>query len=286
MGRCCAILQTFYRLPHYPSLGEKVIMKIHLHFLRAARIAAWLFALAVVAPSQAATHPGAIPGAAEFARAEVTRLQKKDLKGSLIDYEAAAKLGHPDALYRLGTLYYQGETRDSGDIPRALGYYKRAADLGHARANYLYAMELYAGENFKEDTTAMLHYARRGAERGDAGAQNLLAGLYASGTLVKQDPIEAFRWDSLAALKVEEIRQFLHQKTYAKVNDRPDEALDMGDVLRNTPAAGAFRDNVGAKFSAAQLATARGLVAQWKPTIDTTCRACQAMGNPNYLLKK
>ncbi len=263
-------------------------MKLLTQIFRIGHLAGWLFAIGVVAPSQAATTTGvgAVAGATEFARAEITRLQKKDWKGSLIEYEAAAKLGHPDALYRLGTLYYQGETQGSGDIPRALGYYKRAADLGHARANYLYCMELYAGENIAKDMSAMLHYARRGAERGDAGAQNLLAGLYASGTMVKLDPIEAFRWDSLAALKLEEIRQFLHQKTYDTVNDRPDEALDMGDVLRNTPSAGVVRDHVGAKFSAAQLATARALVAKWKPTIDAACRACQAMGNPNFLLKK
>ena len=251
-----------------------------------AQFTACSFASAVATPSQAATNMGSVAGAAEFSRAELTRLQKKDWKGSLIDYEAAANLGNPDALYRLGMLFYQGEKQDTGDVARALGYYKRAADLGHARANFLYGMELYAGENIEKDMKGMLHYMRRGAERGDAGAQNLLAGLYASGTMVKLDPIEAFRWDHLAAMKAIEIRQFLQQKIYDTVNDRPDEAIDMGDMLRNTPSVGAIRDSVGAKLSADQLATARALAANWKPTIDATCRACQAMGNPNYLLKK
>ena len=253
---------------------------------RITRTTGCLFAIAAVAPSQAATNSGAVAGAAEFSRAEVTRLQKKDWRGSLMDYEAAANLGNPDALYRLGMLIYQGETQGAGDVPRALGYYKRAADLGHARANFLYGMELYVGENVGKDMTGMLYYVRRGAERGDAGAQNLLAGLYASGSMVKLDPIEAFRWDHLAAMKAIEIRQFLQQKIYDTVNDRPDETIDMGDLLRNTPSVGAIRDSVGSKLTGDQLATARALATTWKPTIDATCRACQAMGNPNYLLKK
>ncbi len=261
-------------------------MKLCTQIYRVARLGCCVFPLLVAGSSGAATAGSAVAGGAEFARAEETRLQKKDWNASLVDYEAAAKLGNPDALYRLGALYYQGETYGSGDKPRALGYYKRAADLGHARANFLYCMELYAGENIEKDMKAMLYYARRGAERGDAGAQNLLAMFYASGSPVKLDPVEAFRWDHLAALKAQEIREFLHQKIYDTVNDRPDEALDMGDMLRNTPSIGDIRDRVGAKLSAKQLATARALAANWKPTIDATCRACQAMGNPNYLLKK
>ena len=41
-----------------------------------------------------------------------------------------------------------------------------------------------------------------------------------------------------------------------------------------------------AELSADQLATARTIAANWKPTIDAACRACQAMGNPNDLLKE
>ncbi len=109
---------------------------------------------------------------------------------------------------------------------------------------------------------------------------------YASGSQVKLDPIEAFRWDHLAALTAQEIREFLHQKIYDTVNDRPDEALDMGDLLRNTRYIGDIRYRVGAKLSSEQLAAARALAAIWTPTIDATCRGCQAIGNPNYLLKK
>ncbi|GMO57015.1 MAG: hypothetical protein Ta2D_02520 [Rickettsiales bacterium] len=132
--------------------------------------------------------------------------EEGNLKGAMIYYERAAKLGHRDAMFNYANGLEKGWTGEV-DLEGAIKYYKQAAEKGHAGAmnnigtcllnidafdekNKKEAMEWYKKAAEKENVDAMFNYAfgiqngyigeldfpemmkwyKKAAEKGHAGA--------------------------------------------------------------------------------------------------------------------
>jgi TPR repeat protein len=92
-----------------------------------------------------------------------------------------------------------------------------------------------------QDYAEALKWYRVAAERGYANAQNNLGNLYAQGHGVMQDYVQAHMWFDLAATRI-------------RASNTEGRAL----FIKN-------RDVVAAKMTAAQIAEAQRLAAEWKP---------------------
>ncbi|WP_036302450.1 tetratricopeptide repeat protein [Methylobacterium sp. 77] len=149
-------------------------------------------------------------------------------------FEALADAGYAPAQYKLGGLYEKG----SGvvrDLAQAKLWYGRAAEQGHARSMHNIAV-IYAenpSANGKPDYTTASQWFRRGAEYGMRDSQYNLAVLYARGLGVQQDLVQSYLWFSAAAAQ--------------------------GD-----DDAGKKRDDVAAKLSPKDLASAQALSASFR----------------------
>ncbi|GJE16512.1 tetratricopeptide repeat protein [Methylobacterium marchantiae] len=152
-------------------------------------------------------------------------------------FEALAEAGYAPAQYKLGGLYEKG----SGvvrDLAQAKLWYGRAAEQGHARSMHNIAV-IYAenpSANGKPDYTTASQWFRRGAEYGMRDSQYNLAVLYARGLGLQQDLVQSYLWFSAAAAQ--------------------------GD-----DDAGKKRDDVAAKLSPRDLATAQALSSAFKANV-------------------
>jgi hypothetical protein len=95
----------------------------------------------------------------------VSAVGKGEAAGCL---EKAARLGHVEAMYRLGLLHGGGE-----DVPvdagAAAAWYRKAAELGHAGAMFNLAAACRRGEGVPVDGMAAVGWYRKAAELGHAG---------------------------------------------------------------------------------------------------------------------
>jgi TPR repeat protein len=106
-------------------------------------------------------------------------------------YTAAAKGGHPGAMYRLGACYLQFHLNP--DRAEAFRWYNEAA-----KADYLFGYGAVGwchelGVGTARDVDQALEWYRRGVQRNDATAVYQLAHCYVHGTGVPQDLAEARR---------------------------------------------------------------------------------------------
>lgn len=165
-------------------------------------------------------------------------------RGMPRDYAIAAKLFEPlaeagfaPAQYKLAGLYEKG-SGVARDLAQAKLWYGRAAEQGHARSMHNIAV-IYAenpAANGKPDYTTASQWFRRGGEYGMRDSQYNLAVLYARGLGLQQDLVQSYLWFSAAAAQ--------------------------GD-----DDAGRKRDDVAAKLSPKDLATAQSLSAAFKPKL-------------------
>lgn len=156
----------------------------------------------------------------------------RDQKLALRLFERAAAAGSGPAQFRLGNMHEKGigTTRDA---KLAMTWYRRAADKGNAKAMHNLAVLIAEGADGKPDYSEAAGLFRKAAEFGVRDSQFNLAILLGRGLGVEQDLLQSYTWFAVAA------RQ--------------------GDAD-----AGAKRDEVGAKLSAAEIAAARNASLAWK----------------------
>jgi hypothetical protein len=113
-------------------------------------------------------------------------------------YEKAAARSHVEALYALGTLYENGEgvRRDAG---RAADWYRLATSISrHGGAEFALAQFYYYGRGVPADAGEALSWYRKAADDGHPAAQHVLGTIYEGGWNVEPDPVEAYKWFTLA----------------------------------------------------------------------------------------
>ncbi len=139
-----------------------------------------------------------------------------DRDDALVALEAAANAGQPIALWRLGTMYENGEGVQKDDA-RAFGYFSRIANENAStpprslEANIVAQSFVKVGEYYRDgvpdagipadsarSVTLLMHAATYFA---DAEAQYELGKLYLKGDGISQSALQAARWLSLAARK-------------------------------------------------------------------------------------
>ncbi len=126
-------------------------------------------------------------------------------------------------------------------------------------------------------TADAVEATRLAAEQGDAGAQYTLGVMYGNGRGVPRDQTEAVRWYRLAADQRDARAQYNLGFMYATGVGVPqdDVAAHMWFDLAGARSSGDERDTyVGARDSVAtrmtpeQIAEARRLAREWKPTVE------------------
>ncbi len=138
---------------------------------------------------------------AQYAVAELYRYGRahtQDLAAARKWYEKAAGQGHVDAQFKLGEIYEHGlGTRQ--DHARAAEWYALAARLGrHVEAEFALGNLYFHGRGVAHDYGQAIDRYRRAARRGHPVAQHIFARMLDQGWGIDRDPIEAYKWYTLA----------------------------------------------------------------------------------------
>ena len=134
-----------------------------------------------------------VPGRVDIAREENVRP----------GYSPAAEEGKPDAQYKLGRMYRQGEGVPKDDR-EAVKWFLLAAEQGDAEAQYNLGVMYSKGEGVAEDDREAVKWYRKAAAQGLAPAQHNLGVMYANGRGVPEDYVKAYAWLNLAAAQGDE----------------------------------------------------------------------------------
>lgn len=157
-------------------------------------------------------------------------------------YEKAAARSHVEALYALGTLYENGEGVRR-DVGRAADWYRLAAGIGrHAGAEFALAQFYYYGRGVPAEAGEALSWYRKAADDGHPAAQHVLGTIYESGWNVEADPVEAYKWFTLA---------IPHRPQAMAVDHSFDPA--------------AARESLAKKMTRAQITRGEKAAARWRP---------------------
>jgi len=149
-------------------------------------------------------------------------------------YRLAADQGNADGLRMLGTLHDKGHGVPQDDA-EATRYFRLAADQGDASAQYLLGTKYQQGQSVPQNYAEALKLYRLAADQGERHAQLALGLMYANGRGVLQDYIQAYKWCSLS-------------------------------VAQDNQIAEKFLEIVSSRMTPAQIAEARKLAREWKPT--------------------
>ena len=103
---------------------------------------------------------------------------------ALMMYRKAANMDHPDALFNLGTLYFNGiedllESNEESSLP----YFERAASLGDEASLYWVGHCYLSGEGgvIERDLQKAMAFLQSAADKGHVGAHYHLAVIYRNG---------------------------------------------------------------------------------------------------------
>jgi len=121
-----------------------------------------------------------------------------DYEGALSHWQPLADRGDPDALFRIGRMYYQGKGMPR-DYQQAARLYEQAAESGHARAQNDLGLMFENGDGVQQDPARAVELYRKAAIAGREVARFNLARMYEQGTGVAADRNEALRWYMKAA---------------------------------------------------------------------------------------
>jgi TPR repeat protein len=160
-------------------------------------------------------------------------------------FETAAAGGLPGAAAALGRLYLDGDVVPR-DYASAVMWYRQAAERGHPFAQYELGALHYRGVGVEKDDARAAVWYLRSARQGYLAAQFDLAMMYWVGEGVPKNDIEAYRWFSLVATGEGDGH---NQSALATIKAD----------------AASLRDLVAEDMTAADLATAKGLVRKWMP---------------------
>jgi TPR repeat protein len=157
-----------------------------------------------------------------------------DASEAVLWYEKASKLAEPsaDALFNLGTLYFDGKEGTLGkDLIRSFDCFKKAADLGDLSSQFWVGYCYFTGEGFESDAELSVRpqlaegYLKMCAEKGHSAALYYLATLYRSGLKSTVDPAENIPSDK---------ERFLKYLILAVEAEDPDALFCMGDLYLNS----------------------------------------------------
>jgi uncharacterized protein len=163
-------------------------------------------------------------------------------------YRLAAEQGYAPAEYDLGVRYEYGEGV-AQDYTQALGWIRKAADQGVAVAQFAMARIYLSGSGVAKDYQQALGWALKAADQGNAEAQFTAAIIYGSGAPgVPRDMVQAYMWADLAVAR------------YA-----PAQADRRAIAIKD-------RDIMGSELTAAHLADAKRLAAEWTAKHQRTSR--------------
>lgn len=112
-------------------------------------------------------------------------------------WQMSAEGGHPDAMYHLGRLYFQGLI--GRDIALAREWWTRAADAGQGDAMFALAQVLRAGDGGEPDPKGAAARFTQAANLGHPMAMYQLALMYREGDGVAKDAGKAASWMRKAA---------------------------------------------------------------------------------------
>ena len=104
----------------------------------------------------------------EAAQEKVSSLKK------VVDLLDAAGQGNPDAMFKLGKCYNNGEGV-TPDYAEAVKWYRKAAEQGNASAQYNLGRAYDYGKGVKKDKAEAVKWLRKAAEQGDTEAKEELA---------------------------------------------------------------------------------------------------------------
>ena len=168
--------------------------------------------------------------AADSLEDAVAAYRRADYATALRLYRPLADQGLAVAQFNLGLMYDLGQGAPP-NVPEAVKWYRLAADQGRADAQYQLG-HLYYKQNDYTEAAKWFHLA---ADQGRADAQSNLGAMYAEGEGVLQDFVQALMWFTLSA------------------------AQNHKDAMDN-------RDTAVLLMTPAQIAEARRLAREWKPT--------------------
>ena len=120
-----------------------------------------------------------------------------DYATALAEWQELADAGDKNAAYGMGLLYGNGFGVDMND-DLALKYYGVAADQGHADAQFNLAVMHQNGWGVPQSDEKANEYYLLAAEQGITQAQIALGRYYALDFLDSFDPVEAYKWFTLA----------------------------------------------------------------------------------------
>ena len=139
----------------------------------------------------------------------------------------------------LASAYYHGIGVPK-NYAEATKWYRKAAEQGSDDAQFDLGNAYEHGKGVPQDYADAVKWYRKAAEQGHPTAQNNLGGMYGEGKGVPQDYVQAHKWYNLAV------------------------ANETDDTERETFVKN--RDMLAAKMTPAQIAEARKLAREWKPT--------------------
>ena len=142
-------------------------------------------------------HGGALYNLGIMAIGNVSQDKPGDFKSAASYFAKAQAAGDLDATYSLAVLYRRGNGVTKDDV-RATALLKEAADDYHLGAMAEYAIALFNGTGTTKDEAAAATYFTRAAWKNSPIAQNRLARMYAAGSGVKKDMVEAMKWHIIA----------------------------------------------------------------------------------------
>ena len=175
----------------------------------------------------------AVPAWADF-QAGMTAHDREDYATALREWQPLAEQGDALAQYQVGLLYHKGRGVPQDDA-QARKWYAKAAAQGQAKAQFSLGTLYFNGEGGPKDYQQALRWFRLLANQGEALAQTKLGIMYDDGEGVPKDKVQAYMWISLAATN--------------------------GD--KSAPM---LRDILAKGMTEAQIAKAKKLASEWKPS--------------------
>ena len=126
------------------------------------------------------------------------QIDPKEKLSGLQRWGEDAQNGNPEAQYRLGMCYSEGE-KEKKDVRLAFEWFMKAAEQGHAEAQCKVSECYLTGEGVEEDKSQAIEWCRKSAEQGCAEAQATLGLCYWNGIIVPEDESKAIEWLRKAA---------------------------------------------------------------------------------------
>lgn len=154
--------------------------------------------------------------------------------GKIASLRQAAESGDAEAMFYIGACYSDGKGV-SKDEAEGLRWYRKAAEAGGQKGMIIVACKYREGIGVPKDDAEAAKWFRKLAESGDIKSMHQLGRYYVEGSGVSQDLVQAYKWFNLAA-------------------------------TRGYQAAGKIRDKLANVMTEGQIAEARKLCSEWKPT--------------------